>query len=386
MMLLALLVSLACATSLHAKLDINSRNAKAYLQQIDSHHYGRFFLDVIALQMQTEGGVDQVIEAVDEIIEDLEKAQDEADEKNRTDQEYCDSEISRLEKAIKDAQDSIDFNNDQIDSVLVPRRESLIEKRDQLEADMEANRENRAAAIEQREADHELYLTRDTEHDDSIESCEEALELIKQLKNQPEGSATMMQTRSVNKAMETIAHHFTALHGAKNKYSAMLEMLVQLTQNFADQDTLDEIIRLVEELLADLGVSQEDAAEDESEAQAAHDEYIAALDASYESLQSEHDETSNDIVATDSEISERRDTVERETANRGQFEDDLAAQHSWCDQASFTYLDESDERSSELETTASIRQIFVDLNGDMSDYLRERVDRDFEEAESTVDF
>jgi chromosome segregation ATPase len=383
MMLLAFLVSVVCVAS--SKSEINSGNAKAYLQKIDSHHYGRFFLDVIALQMQTEGGVDQVIEAVDEIIQDLERAQDEADDKNRTDQEYCDSEISRLEKAIEDAQASIDFNNDQIDNVLVPRRESLVEKRDQIEADMESNRDNRAAAIEQREADHELYLTRDTEHSDSIDSCEEALELIKQLKNQPEGSATLMQTRSVNKALETIAHHFASLHGAKNKYTAMLEMLVELTQNFADQDTLDEIIRLIQELLDDLAVSQEDASEEESDAQQAHDEYVAALDSSYESLQGEHDATSNDIVATDSEISERRDTVQRETANLAQFESDLAAQHNWCDQASFTYLDESAERSSELETTASVKQIFVDLNSDMSDYLRERVDRDFEEAERTVE-
>jgi hypothetical protein len=58
MMLLALLISVGCVASLPAK---------AYLQKIDSHHYGRFFLDVIALQMQTEGGVNQVIEAVDEI-------------------------------------------------------------------------------------------------------------------------------------------------------------------------------------------------------------------------------------------------------------------------------------------------------------------------------
>jgi hypothetical protein len=93
---------------------------------------------------------------------------------------------------------------------------------------MQTNRDNCAAAIEQREADHELYLTRDTEHSDSIDSCEEALELVKQLKNQPEGSATLMQTRSVNKALETIAHHFASLHGAKNKYTSMLEMLVEL--------------------------------------------------------------------------------------------------------------------------------------------------------------
>jgi hypothetical protein len=384
MMLIALVVSLACAASLPAKFDINSRNAKTYLQKIDSHHYGRFFLDVIALQMQTGGGVDQVIEAVDEIIEDLEAAQTEADEKNRTDQEYCDSEISRLEKAIHDAQESIDFNNDQIDNVLIPRRESLIEKRDQLEADMETNRDNRAAAIEQREADHELYLTRDTEHSDSIDSCEEALVLIKELKNQPEGSTSLLQTKSVNKAMETISRRYTALHG-RNRYTTMLEMLVELTQNFADQDTLDEIIRLVEELLTDLGTSQKSATEDETSAQQAHEEYIAALDASYESLQGQHDETSNDIVATDAEISDRRDIVQRETANREQYESDLAAQHSWCDQASYTYLDESDKRSSELETTASVKQIFVDLNSDMSDYLRERVDRDFEEAESTVE-
>jgi hypothetical protein len=384
-MLLLTLLTAASAFSLPSSLDINSRNVKRTLAMIDQHKYGNFLLDVVALQVQTGGGIDTIIELIDEIIADIDAQQATAEEQNQNNTDLCDTQTEQLTNDIKDAQSKIDEATYDLAENLRPKRQSLIEARDDLDSRLAENRANKESAGAERESDHSTYLERARDYSDSIASCDEALRLLAQLKNEPEGSTDLMQTRAVSKAMETVASHYKRMH-AHSSFGPMIDALVDLStsQNFANQETLAECIRLIEELRQELIDGQRDEKMWEDQAQSSHEAYIDSLDNEYQTMAEENSKVGLEIVETDEQIASREDEVQTQTSARDSSSASLTELEAWCSTVSSNFEVESADRSDELEILAAVRVIFVDLNSDMEDYMRERVDADFAEAEEVT--
>jgi DNA repair exonuclease SbcCD ATPase subunit len=385
-MLLITLLTAASAFSLPSTLDINSRNVKRTLSIIDSHKYGNFLLDVVALQVQTGGGIDTIIDLIDEIIADLKDEQATAEEQNSNNTELCDRQSEELRADIKDSQDKINEATYDLEENLRPHRDSLVKDLADLEERLEQNQENKEKAQTERETDHESFLQRAIDYSDAIASCDEALRLLSQLKNEPESASTLLESRAVSKAMETVSSRFKRMH-AHSSFGPMIDALVDLSmsQNFANQETLAECIRLIEELRQELIDGQRDEQQWEDEAQSNHDSYISSLDNDYQTMSEEHSQVAIEIVETDEQIASRQDEIETETTARDSNQASLTELEAWCATEASNYQAGSVSRNDELEILAAVRVIFVDLNSDMEDYMRERVDADFAEAEAETE-
>jgi hypothetical protein len=385
-MLIFTLLTAVSAFSLPSTLDINSRNVKRTLSIIDSHKYGNFLLDVVALQVQTGGGIDTIISLIDEIIADLKDEQATAEEQNSNNTELCDRQTEELKADIKDSEDKINEATYELEENLKPHRESLVKDLADLEERLEQNQENKEKAESDRATDHDSFLQRAIDYSDAIASCDEALRLLNQLKNEPESASSLLESRAVSKAMETVSSRYKRMH-AHSTFGPMIDALVDLStsQNFANQETLAECIRLIEELRQELIDGQRGEQQWEDEAQSNHDSYISSLDNDYQTMSDEHSQVAIEIVETDEQIASRQDEIETETLARDSNQASLTELEAWCATESSNYEVGSASRNDELEILAAVRVIFVDLNSDMEDYMRERVDADFAEAEAATE-
>jgi len=353
---------------------------------IDQHKYGNLLLDVVALQVQTGGGIDTIISLIDEIIADLNHEQAQADQDFHKSNDTCNDQTTQLSNDISDAEDKIAEATAELEDNLKPHREQLDKDLAEIDQRIQENRDNRETAIEEREADHEKYYQRAIDFSDAIASCNEALGLLSQLKNNPETATSLLESHAVSKAMETISARYKHMHNG-GKFGPMIDALVELStsQNFTNQETLAEVIRLIEELRQEFIDSQREEQEWEDEAQSNHVAYIESLDSQYDTLIAERNNILNDIIETNTKISTREDEVKSETEAKESNEKALAELLAYCATTTNTYETESKSRSDELEILAAVRVIFVDLNADLEDYMRERVDADFAEAEESFE-
>ena len=114
---------LAVSNALMSKEKLNSNTVNEALAQIDNTFYGKLLLDTIDLQLTTSGAIQDIVDLLDEIVAELDFAQDEADAKNKTDQKHCDDMTATHTNNINEAKGKIAAAQSTLDDVLYPRLE-----------------------------------------------------------------------------------------------------------------------------------------------------------------------------------------------------------------------------------------------------------------------
>jgi hypothetical protein len=104
------------------KEKLNHNSAKTALSQIDTTFYGKLLLDTIDLQLTTGGAIEDIIQLLDEIVEELNFAQEEANEKNATDSRHCQTQGTIYTNEVATANNKINAAHVQIDDVLEPHK------------------------------------------------------------------------------------------------------------------------------------------------------------------------------------------------------------------------------------------------------------------------
>ena len=365
---------LACSYGLMAKERINTNTVGEALAQIDSTFYGKLLLDTIDLQLTTSGAIQDIVDLLNEIIAELEFAQGEADAKNKTDQAHCDNQTAKHEGNIAEATRKINTAQSSLDDVLYPHLAQLIDVIANTEAAIVTNKADTAKAIDERAADAATFAERDAEHTEAVAACEEGAELINQLYNQPEGGAVLLQ--SASKTFKTIEKKFSNLRMG-SAYTPMIKALIQLASsqdNLSDQSIVTKIIDLINELKADLESSQGDLQYEEAAAIDAHLNYLDKMANELAALETKLANKQAEKAATEGEIATQEGIVATQTDYRANQQNLLDLLTQDCADKSFKYLDESAQRAEEIDLCGEVRVIFENLEEDMTQYLKDRVD------------
>lgn len=158
-------------------------------------------------------------------------------------------------------------------------------------------------------------------------------------------------------------------------YTPMIKALIQLASsqdNLSDQSIVSKIIDLIDELKADLMASQGDLQMEEAAAIDAHANYLdkmadelAALETKLANKKLEKEQTENDIITQEGIVSTQTDY----RANQENLLDILTRD---CADKSFKYLEESAQRSEEIDLCGEVRVIFENMEENMSQYLKDR--------------
>lgn len=368
-----LLLACAFAVTIPDKHQINSFSSKSVLRRVDSTQYGELLLDVIALQLETTDAVGDILGVLDEILADLSSKQSSADEENEDNVEYCNNKGDEYNEIIYQAELDISVANSLIQEFEAEKLR-LENEIDRVEAAMEKNRNDKESAINQRAADNATYLGRLAEHEESIDACVEAIELLEQLSNT--SSPSLIQVRKTSTTLMNLREKIQKMSSITSTYTPFLKVLLEIAasqENFSNQDTVNQVNQLLSDLKSDLEHSKIDLVDEEDKAQIAHDEYIIQLDGIYASLELELNELYLNLSAAIENLRIQRNIVDEATTLLNNTRASLDALIILCKEQADRYARETEERNEEVEVVDEVKQIFVGMEGEMKDYMKERV-------------
>ena len=367
---------LASSYGLMAKEKLNDQTIPLALNEIDSSFFGKTLLDVIQIQLHSTGAIQQVIDLLDEIAEDLRNAQQTADDDWYVRGGECNSTRTSYETTIAAAQNAETVAQNRIDNELTPLIDSLTNEIADLEGKIAHNADEQSNAVSEREAANELFGQRSFETADAIAACEEALLLMAQLVNEP-ASTTLIQTATSTFA--TLESKFKSLKTG-SAYAPLVMSLVALVsqQNFSDQGMVQRIIDLIAELKADLEKTGHDLENAERQEVEDHEEVMRTLQESHDSMSSRLDnariELDNAKAAKESEeetVLNSQNTITTTTTL-------LNDHNQTCEDEANIYQSETAERNDELDIVAQVRVLFVDMETNTSQYVKDRTQEEFD--------
>lgn len=237
------------------------------LVELDQKPMGNALLSTVHLQLEADTPVEEILELLESIALDLQQQQEQADIKHNNDVDYCREMTEFYQANIDDAKNSINYNTD----ALQRDRPALVDVNTEIsntEGQLAAHKDSREKAKERREQDHELFLEYNEEFEDSVSACDEAIEIVRDLKyEQKSTNIIAIQLENIQtRITKSMSQHQRSLYGPS--IAALVQVAVK-----ADQNTVDRIIELLTDLRDDLALAQDEDKKAEDSAQAAWEQY-----------------------------------------------------------------------------------------------------------------
>ena len=367
---------IASSYGLMSKEKLNDQTVPLALNEIDSTFFGHTLLDVIQIQLHSTGAIQQVIDLLDEIAEDLRNAQAAADADWYIRSEECDSTRIAYETTISTAENTQTMAQNRIDNELIPQIDSLTTEIADLIASIAHNEQEQSSAEAERIAANELYQQRSFDTADAIAACEEALRLMAQLVNEP-AEATLLQTATTTFA--NLANKFKSLK-AGSAYAPLVMSLVSLVsqQNFSDQGMVQKIIDLIAELKADLEKTGHDLENAERQEAEDHEEVMRTLQESHVSMSDRLVNAEAELAAAQAAKETEEEAVINSQSTIETTTTLLNDHNQTCNDEAGIYESESTERNEELDIIAQVRVLFVDMEENTSQRVKDRTQDEFD--------
>jgi hypothetical protein len=108
------IVAVLAQVTLQARLRAKLANDFPEIKNVEKSKWGAQLLDTVALQLENKAPMDRINAVIDEIISGLQEQQVEEDESHAAKMAWCESEDTRLNTIIDDANNAIDVANQNI--------------------------------------------------------------------------------------------------------------------------------------------------------------------------------------------------------------------------------------------------------------------------------
>ena len=219
-------------------VDINqifTSHQQQSMAQVRESKMGAWILDFAELHLQTQGYLEELVHAIEEVIVDLEKELDETHAVFNRRTGNHNKEVAKLTQFIEDAQREIFNGVDFSDNVLTPQRDRITATLRQLKQNIGANRQSLASETKTRKNDKEAFEARIADHNEAIAAIDECLELLSTITN-----PSLVQIKKIQGHIQNL-HNKLKSHST---FAPIIRALLQMAteQNFANQDTLKEIV------------------------------------------------------------------------------------------------------------------------------------------------
>ncbi|KAM3139590.1 Trichocyst matrix protein T1-B [Paramecium bursaria] len=305
------------ATAINIQSSVWTAKDQKVLAQISQSNWGSFILNYAELHLQTGGILQELVQAIDNLIDDLEEELGlvHAAYHRRTDQHN--REVTRLEQEIQDKERELFNAHDFYDNVLIPQRDRFATQLEQLEQNIALNRQSLIEETHQREVDHDDFEAKAAEHNEAIEAIDEALTLLSQL-----GTPSLVQVKKIQKNIQRIQNSLKR-HAT---FQTIIKALLQIASdsNFADQGALKQIVTAFNDLRVQLVNSLNVATADEAQAQS---DFVARVN----QLNAEHSDFQRQVVVKTAEIDANAAKIEYTLQLIDDLTDDLAGLNAQLD-------------------------------------------------------
>jgi len=231
---------LLVATSMASKSRLTSAQEKR-LTEVRKHTIGEVMLGLAELHMLAEGPVDDLNEALEALIDDIQEKLDDNDEAYNERSLQNQSEVTRLEGQISDAEVQISSTTNVLESIYYPTLESLQQNLVDLNSEVDENNAYVEEITAEREAQHETYEANVAEHNDALSAIDECLEILNNLSG---NDISLIQTKKIEVSLKKVVSKLKT-----NSNNSMLKALVSIaSQEFANSGAVLRIVEAFENL------------------------------------------------------------------------------------------------------------------------------------------
>jgi flagellar biosynthesis chaperone FliJ len=341
--------------------------AKLDLTHIKSTAFGKQLLDTVALQLTTTGAIDKVLALLQELDDSLVQEQEEADAVHEEYQRQCNQTISQYEELLAVAKS--DFNQAVSDiSLYEPLIEQTKAEIEGLEKQLQDTIDTKDKATAQREQEREVYKQKMIDHDEAIDACDQATQLVLQLKTS--GSSFLQQPM-----MLEIGTHVAAVRKIAPAYAALFKALIQMsTSTTADQEMVVRLINLIDKLKQSFLDSKDLETENEDAAEAAYVELIDQLNATITALEGEIGTKKNDLASYEYKVEEAYSLKADAEKRVDTFTTLLEQVREMCRLEQVKYDDDTAARQEERDIVAEVIELIETRLTDLSEYVTEKID------------
>ena len=242
------------------------------------------------LHSKVGGAVQELVDGIEDLLQDLNEELSDLDFDFGVRTNEHNSLVISLEQDIQDADIDIQRTADTIDNLLKPRRSQLKDKLAALQEYQAENRKNLDEATLVRGQEHEEFEDLVSELNGATEAVDEALALLGNLNN-----PTLVQIKKFHVSLKKIENKIRA----HSEHAALIKALISLAseQNFADQDSLREIVNLLNEFRNAVVDAINDATLREQDEQEEYEEHVDQLNAEYAEFQRGINQKNQDLTA-----------------------------------------------------------------------------------------
>ncbi|CAK63177.1 unnamed protein product (macronuclear) [Paramecium tetraurelia] len=235
--LLALILTLSIVYSIDPSM-VQLSTEK--MDELSQSNLGKFILEMAQTHAEMRGPLDDLVTAIgdleNELTAELQQLEDDftrSTNQHQVTQENLDINIGQTEINI--------FNEkDFIDAILLPSIDQTNAKIERLNGFMNDNRDALSRETLARQNQHQAYLDRVSEHQGAISAVDEALQLINSLIN---GNVAFSEKATIHQAVKRVNSKIQKT----STIHPLVEALLQLTQNFADQGQAQKIRDLLQD-------------------------------------------------------------------------------------------------------------------------------------------
>ncbi|KAM3134678.1 hypothetical protein pb186bvf_013153 [Paramecium bursaria] len=204
------------------------------IQEISQTNMGKFLMDLAQTHGESRGPLDDLIQAIGDLQQELQsELQQIEDDYTRTTNEHVNTQ-QNLDVQIGSTEITINNAREMIDLILIPGREQVTNRIAKLNEFINDNRDALQRETLQRQNDHQSYLEKVSEHQSAISAIDESLQLINSLIN---GNIAFSEKKVVHQSVKLIESRIDK----HNEVAPLIQVLLSLTQNFADQDGAKKI-------------------------------------------------------------------------------------------------------------------------------------------------
>ncbi|CAD8132718.1 unnamed protein product [Paramecium pentaurelia] len=310
------------------EISLNNVATTQALEKLKESQWASFIVDFAEVELSSGGALTELVEAINQLIDQLEEELDDIHHaySRRTDEHNRD--VTRLEQEIQDADRDIFNGEDFIDNVLIPQKERFQSALAQLKTNIEENRRVLDGETLNRKKQHEQFLSNIAEINEAIGAVDESLGLLSQIAN-----PSLVQFKRVQTNLNRIQSSFQNHSSFAPIIRALLELATE--QNFSDQGSLQQLVKIFNELRVQFVDSLNQETADENAAETKFAERVAQLEKEFAEFQ-------RAVMIKNSELAANEQKLGETIVYVGQRKDDRATLQAQLQAENDNYAAETD--------------------------------------------
>jgi len=363
---LVVILALVATVTWAGTIRPESLDPNTVLAQLDETPFGSALLSMVAVQLSTNGPLDEIVVLLNQIRKSLRTDKEEDLAQNQTNQANCDGTISRYQKQLvvfkSQRQDNIK-TRDITQAALEIAQKDLTETMNAL--NLNGRRLNEGQ--HERDAQHSDYAKFLSEHEQGVKALDGAIQLLQHLQS---GSSFVQLKHRFEKVTQELVE--VAKSSSKgNLYTPLITALAELAEK-ANPEMVGKIMTLFNELRATFVADQQASTNVENKQMKQWTSLKADLETEKDQLNEKRADLERQIEGYNKIISDAKKAIASLSKQIKDTKGNLAQTQKSCTEMSAAFIRRTNERQREDDIVRKVIEYFQKRAKSTTDFINDR--------------